>query len=73
MIGELLKEQRLKNNLTQKQLAEKSGISYVSINRIENGTSPRLSVLVKIFGAMDKALSFEIKDRVDSLQDMVSN
>ena len=73
MIGELLKEERLKNNLTQKQLAEKSGISYVSINRIENGTSPRLSVLVKIFGAMDKALSFELKDKVTAPLDLVSN
>lgn len=56
MIGELLKAERLKSNLTQKQLAEKSGISYVSINRIENGKNPRLSVVNKLFEAMGKTL-----------------
>ncbi|MFY7937725.1 MAG: helix-turn-helix domain-containing protein [Flavobacterium sp.] len=63
MIGELLKTERQKSKLTQKQLAEKSGISYVSINRIENGTAPRLSVITKLFSAMGKIVSFEIKDQ----------
>ena len=56
MIGQLLKENRIKLNLTQKQLAQKSGISYVSINRIENGKNPRLSVVSKLFEAMGKTL-----------------
>ena len=62
MIGELLKKTRQEQNLTQKQLAEKSGISFVSINRIENGNPPRLSVITKIFSAMGKEVSINITD-----------
>lgn len=38
-IGEILKTFRLKNNLTQEQLAEKLGISLKYISRIENGNN----------------------------------
>ena len=62
MIGELLKENRIKLNLTQKQLAKKSGISYVSINRIENGKNPRLSVISKLFEAMGKTLQITTEE-----------
>ena len=73
MIGELLKAERQKLNLTQKQLAEKSGISFVSINRIENGTNPRLSVIKKIFDAMDKEVVYQIEDKENTILDVVSN
>jgi len=73
MIGQLLKEERIKLNLTQKQLAQKSGISYVSINRIENGKNPRLSVIQKLFGAMDKAVVYQIENTTDVVSDVVSN
>lgn len=64
MIGQLLKENRTKLNLTQKQLAEKSGISYVSINRIENGKNPRLSVISKLFEAMGKTLQITTEENI---------
>ena len=64
MIGELLKENRIKLNLTQKQLAKKSGISYVSINRIENGKNPRLSVISKLFEAMGKTLQITTEETI---------
>lgn len=64
MIGQLLKENRTKLNLTQKQLAEKSGISYVSINRIENGKNPRLSVVSKLFEAMGKTLQIKAEENI---------
>jgi transcriptional regulator with XRE-family HTH domain len=73
MIGELLKAERQKLNLTQKQLAEKSGISFVSISRFENGTNPRLSIITKIFDAMGKTLQIEVKDKNADLLDVVSN
>lgn len=37
--GKLLREYRLKNNLTQEQLSEKLGISLKYISRIENGNN----------------------------------
>ncbi len=73
MIGELLKAERQKQNLTQKQLAEKSGISFVSISRFENGTQPRLSIITKIFDAMGKRLQIEVKDKASDVFDVVSN
>lgn len=73
MIGELLKAERQKQNLTQKQLAEKSGISFVSISRFENGTQPRLSIITKIFDAMGKTLQIEVKDKASDVFDVVSN
>jgi transcriptional regulator with XRE-family HTH domain len=73
MIGELLKAERQKQNLTQKQLAEKSGISFVSISRFENGTQPRLSIITKIFDAMGKTLQIEVKDKASDVLDVVSN
>lgn len=73
MIGELLKAERQKQNLTQKQLSEKSGISFVSISRFENGTQPRLSIITKIFDAMGKRLQIEVKDKASDVFDVVSN
>jgi transcriptional regulator with XRE-family HTH domain len=64
MIGQLLKQERTKLNLTQKQLAQKSGISYVSINRIENGKNPRLSVVSKLFEAMGKTLQITSEETI---------
>jgi len=62
MIGELLKDERRKAGLTQKQLAEKAGISFVAVNRIEKGKLPRLSVAIKLFAALDKRLDFVLHD-----------
>lgn len=37
-LGEIFKEYRIKNKLTQEKIAEKLGISVKYISRIENGT-----------------------------------
>lgn len=71
MIGQLLKEERLKAKLTQKQLAEKSGISFVAVNRIEKGNLPRLSVAMKLFAALDKKLTFGLQDEDAVLSELM--
>ena len=38
ILGEIFKEYRIKNKLTQEEIAEKLGISVKYISRIENGT-----------------------------------
>lgn len=43
MLGEYLKELRNKHNLSQRALAEKSGVSNAEISRIESGTRKRPS------------------------------
>jgi transcriptional regulator with XRE-family HTH domain len=63
MIGQLLKENRQKKNLTQKQLGEKAKISFVAVNRIERGAMPRLSIATRLFDAMDLDLVINAKER----------
>jgi transcriptional regulator with XRE-family HTH domain len=63
MIGALLKENRQKRNLTQKQLGEKAKISFVAVNRIERGAMPRLSIATRLFEAMELDLVITAKER----------
>jgi transcriptional regulator with XRE-family HTH domain len=48
IIGERLKKQRLEYNITQNDLAKKTGISRVSISKIERGMGANLSSLIEL-------------------------
>lgn len=51
---------RLESNMTQKELAEKTGIRQSNISRIENGTaSPTVDTLAKIAAGLGKQLKIE--------------
>ena len=51
---------RLESNMTQKELAEKTGIRQSNISRIENGTSsPTIDTLARIAAGMGKQLKIE--------------
>ena len=53
---------RIERDLTQKQLAELSGIRQSNISRIENGTcSPTIATLQKLAAAMGKRLHIEFQ------------
>ena len=50
-------------NLTQKQLAQRSGVSQANISKIENGNyHPSLSTLKRIAGALGKRLVVSFED-----------
>ena len=50
-------------DLTQKQLAQRSGVSQANISKIENGNyHPRLSTLKRIAGALGKRLVVSFED-----------
>ena len=50
-------------DLTQKQLAQRSGVSQANISKIENGNShPSLSTLKRIAGALGKRLVVSFED-----------
>ena len=57
---------RLSRNMTQKELAERSGLKQSAIARIENnGTLPRIDTVIKIAEALNTSLDLipiEIKD-----------
>ncbi len=47
-VGERLKKLRLEYNITQNDLAKKTGLSRVSISKIERGMGVNLSSLIEI-------------------------
>lgn len=44
MLGSRFKEYRLRVNMTQKEVAEMSGLSVLTIHRFENGTTGNISL-----------------------------
>ncbi len=53
-------EARTSQNLTQKELAERSGINQADISKIENGTrNPSLNLLKRLADGMGMALKIE--------------
>jgi DNA-binding XRE family transcriptional regulator len=63
VIGELLKEERKKANLTQKEMAERTGTKKSYISRVENGHADiQLSTLYKLIEqGLNKKLEFYIR------------
>lgn len=51
-IGEKLATQRLAQNVTQEQLAEKSGVSLRTLKRLEKGENSSLETLIKVLSAL---------------------
>lgn len=62
-VGEMVREERKKKHLTQKELAEKSGTKRTYISRIENGRSDiQLNTLHKIIETgLGRTMSLTIK------------
>lgn len=61
VIGEQLKEERLKAGLTQEQLAEKIGTKKSFISRVEKGRADiQLTTLVKLFRGLGRQISVRV-------------
>lgn len=53
-IGKIIKENRIKNNLTQAELADKLGITYQAVSKWENGKNiPDIAILTEISKLFD--------------------
>lgn len=53
-IGDKIRKYRLKNNMTQSELAEKAGINEKYYGKIErNESSPTINIVEKIAKALD--------------------
>ena len=51
---------RISKNLTQKELAERTGINQADISKLENGTrNPTVNLLKRLAEGMDMALKIE--------------
>lgn len=65
---ELIATTRTQLGITQKQLAEKSGVSQANISKIENGSyRPSIPVLKRIADGLGKRLIIEFADREEVL------
>lgn len=61
ILGERLKEERLKAGFTQEQLAARIGTKRSYISRVENGqTDIQVSTLFKIFNGLGRRLSLTV-------------
>ena len=61
IIGEQLKDERIKAGLTQEQLADKIGTKKSFISRVERGhTDIQLSTLVKLFHGLGRQVSVRV-------------
>jgi len=58
-IGLRIKNARLKKNMTQLALAKKTGLSRVSISKIERGNGVSLSSLIEILRMLDLLQNLE--------------
>lgn len=62
-IGQFIKNLRIKNNLTQKELADKYNVSYQAVSKWENGKSiPDLTIIKK----MSEDFNFDINELLDA-------
>lgn len=72
----MLKNLREKQNLTQEELSDKSGISVRTIQRIEAGTPPKghtLKVLAKTLGIVEKELLNQKNENLDGQEKPILN
>src|SRR5574344_1019030 len=53
-LGSQIKQMRLEQNITQKQLQELSGVSTFSISSVENGGNTSLLTLVQLLRALKR-------------------
>lgn len=52
-VGSLIKTMRNRENITQEQLAEKLGLSRLTIQNLESGKNPTLDTVLKAFQYFD--------------------
>ena len=62
LIGEKIRQLRMKKNLTQTQLGELIGVKRAQISKLENGNhSASVSTIMKVFHAMKAKIKLRIE------------
>lgn len=68
--GEKLKKYRIKNHLSQMELAEKIGSATSSVSHLENGThSPSLETLLRLSQVLNIGIDEMLYDSLPSVKD----
>lgn len=67
LLGQRIREARLKKKYTQQRLAEKAGIGQMYLGEIERGAKmPSLRMFVKIVEALDISADYILRDNLSS-------
>ena len=62
LIGEAIREARLKRNLTQSELGELVGVQKAQISKLENSLKQaRVDTILKVFAALNARLHFTVE------------
>ncbi|MES2478245.1 MAG: helix-turn-helix transcriptional regulator [Bacteroidota bacterium] len=70
MLGNFIKEQRIRQNKTQEEVAEAAGINRTTLIKMENGSSANMLSFVQVLRAIDHLellVNFEIKEQISPL------
>jgi len=61
MMGDLIRNARVKRSMTQAELGQKIGVKKAQISRLENSRgNMQLDTILKIFDALDAQVNFSI-------------
>ena len=58
-IGRRLARRRVAQNFTQAALAEQAGVSKRTVERVENGESTQMSIMIRIFRVLELLGAFD--------------
>lgn len=73
-LGKRLKEERLKKNMTQEQLAELVNLSNVYISHVESGSAkPSLQTLINICNALAITPDFVLYDSLHKSREYITD
>ena len=62
LLGEAIKEVRIKRNLTQEELGRLVGVQKSQISKLENSfTDVRIETVLKVFKALNARISFQVE------------
>jgi transcriptional regulator with XRE-family HTH domain len=68
-VNDRIKQLRIENNLTQSELAEKVGLTYVQIGRYEKGKStPSADVLQKLANVLNTSTDYLMNGKTEQVE-----
>ena len=67
-IGKFIKDLRIKNNLTQKEFADKYNVTYQAVSKWENGINLPDVTLIR---QMSKDFNISIEDILDGIKEVL--
>lgn len=74
MINQRIKQLRLENKLTQSELAEKIGLSYIQIGRYEKGKSnPSADILQKLADVFNTSSDYLMNGKTEQVKAQLSD